>query len=37
MEHKGFLSCWQEASTGPYPETDESSLHYLILLLKDKF
>jgi hypothetical protein len=29
MEPEGSLPCSQEASTGPYPEPDESTLPYL--------
>jgi hypothetical protein len=31
MEHEGSLPCWQQPSTGPYPETDQSSPYHAIL------
>jgi hypothetical protein len=33
MEAEGSLPSSKESATGPYPETDESSPHPLILLL----
>jgi hypothetical protein len=31
METECILPCSQDASTGPYPETDESTLHNVIM------
>jgi hypothetical protein len=39
MEHDNPFTCSQEATTGPYPEPDESSLQpsiQILLHLKDK-
>jgi hypothetical protein len=33
----GLLSCLQESSTGPYPETDASSPYNTILSLYNQF
>jgi hypothetical protein len=33
MEPESSLACSQEPSTGPYPETDQSSPYYPILSL----
>jgi len=37
MEPRGSLLCSQEPITGPYPESDASSLHLATLFLKDPF
>jgi hypothetical protein len=37
MEAEASLSCWQELSTSPYPEPDESSLYHPILFRSDPF
>jgi hypothetical protein len=34
MEPEGLLLCWQETTTSPYPEPDESNTHPPILLPK---
>jgi hypothetical protein len=30
MEPEGSLPCSQEPSTGPYPDSDQSSLYHLV-------